>query len=200
MFKKKLGYFVNISITKCFGSKKNNRTDRMCKVANRKYSILVAVLFIGIALIFVDKLYLFKKSSLPSWLSFSPKDVSSVSVQGWGPGKYSNFTVHPAVGQSSILINSLVKQLPQDKAIKPYVTTVSTGGESWLNIQLENGSLIDFKSFPNEPKPFQYHVILTSSSGKEEKNAMISDISGVVTNAINEIKSKGVMVSRTKSH
>jgi hypothetical protein len=169
-------------------------------MAIRKYSIVLAVLFIGIGLIFVDIIYLAQNISLPSWLLFSPNDVSSVSVQGWGPGAEGNFTVHPAVGQSSILINSLVNRLPKDKAIRPYETLQSQGGESWLNIQLQNGSSIDFKSFPNELNPLQYHVIFSSSSDKKEKTAMISDISGVVTNAINEITNKGVMVRETRQH
>jgi hypothetical protein len=130
---------------------------------------------------------------LPSWLSFSVSDVSSVRVQGWGPGADGNFTIKPSAEQLSTIVNSLVKKLSQDKAIRPHATSQSQGGESWLVVQLKNGSSIEFKDFPNETKPIQYRVILTSSSGKE-KTTMISDTSGVVKIAIQEITSKDVMM------
>lgn len=138
-------------------------------------------------------------SNLPSWMLISSNDLSSISVQGWGPGADGSFIVNPPAEQSATLINSLVNRLPKDKAIKPHVTAISQGGADWLVVKHKNGTSIEFANLPNEPTPIQYHVTLTSKSGKQEKSVMISDYSGVVTSTIQEISSKGVMV-REKNH
>ncbi|MCF8564560.1 hypothetical protein LLE49_07355 [Alicyclobacillus tolerans] len=138
-------------------------------------------------------------SNLPSWMLISTNDVSSISVQGWGPGADGNFVVNPPARQSTTLINSLVNQLLKDKSIEPHVTAISQGGADWLQVKLKDGSSLVFAGFPNEPRPFQYNVTLANTSGKQEKNATISDDSGVITSTIQEISNKGVMV-REKKH
>jgi|GEM_PF-4777068 len=139
-----------------------------------------------------------QNSELPSWMSISSSDVSSISVQGWGPGADGNFMVYPPIGQSASLIHSLVAQLPKDRVIKPHVTATSQGGADWLVVKLKNGTTIQLASFPNDPTPMQYHVTLTNKSGKQEKSAMISDDSGIVTSTIHEISSNGIMVGQKK--
>lgn len=125
-----------------------------------------------------------RTTNLPSWMLISANDVSSISVQGWGPGAEGSFVINPPAGQSATLIHSLVNRLPKDKAIKPYVTAISQGGADWLVVKLKNGASIEFGNFPNDPTPIQYNVTLTSKSGKQERSAMISEDSGVVTSTI----------------
>ncbi|MFD1673743.1 hypothetical protein [Alicyclobacillus fodiniaquatilis] len=138
-------------------------------------------------------------SDLPSWMLISSNDVSSIGVQGWGPGADGSFVVNPSAGLSATLINSLVNQLPKDKAIKPHVVGESQGGADWLQVKLNNGSSLTFEGAPNESRPFQYGITFTNASGKQEKSAMISDVTGVVTSTIQKISSKGVM-AREKKH
>ncbi|QQE78913.1 hypothetical protein [Alicyclobacillus sp. SO9] len=128
---------------------------------------------------------------LPSWLSISTTDINSISIQGWGPGAAGNFTIHPAKGTSARLINTLLKGLSNDTAIKPYQTAISQGGGEWLELKMKNGTSISFTSAPNNPT--QYTVKLDSASGKPEKDTMISDASGKITSVLNEI-SKGKLV------
>lgn len=129
---------------------------------------------------------------LPSWGLFSARDVSAISVQGWGPGASGTYIIHPAAGQSPALINSFARQLSMDKRVKTHATANATGGADWLVIQLKNGSSIEFANFPNEPVPIQYIVSLTDKSGKQESRIMISDVSGGVATAIQAISSRGV--------
>ncbi len=138
-------------------------------------------------------------SNLPLWMLISANDISSISVQGWGPGADGSFIVNPPAKQTATLINSLVNRLPKDKVIKLRVTAISQGGADWLVVKLKNGSSIEFANFPNDPTPIQYNVTLTSKSGKQEQSAMISDDSSVVTSTIQEISNKGVIV-REKKH
>lgn len=133
---------------------------------------------------------------LPSWLSISSNDVSSISIQGWGPGADGSFTIYPANGTSPRLINTVIDGLSNDKAIKPYTTPISQGGGEWIELKMKNGTSISLATFPNDPKPTQYIVTLDSAPGKPEKSAMISDVSGKVTSVFNEIN-KGKLVRQT---
>lgn len=137
---------------------------------------------------------LFGSPSKPSWLTVSAQDVSSIEVQGWGPGADGNYVIHPAAGQSAKLIDSLVHQLSKDKAIKSHQTGSATGGAHWLKVQLKNGSSITFADFPNDFTPVQYIVTLKNKSGKQESSLMISDVSGGVSSAINDITNNGTVV------
>lgn len=136
--------------------------------------------------------------SLPSWLSISSDKISSITIQGWGPGAAGNFTIYPANGTSPRLINTLIDGLSNAKAIKPYTTPISQGGGEWIELTMTNGTSISFATFPNEPKPIQYIVNFDDKSQGPKRSTMISDVSGKVTTVLHEI-AKGKLV-RQKSN
>lgn len=96
----------------------------------------------------------------------------------------------------SIFDNSLfiIDSLSMDKTIKPHATALSTGGQVWLKANLETGNFIMLEMFPNEPTPTQFIVRLSSASGKTEKTAMISDVSGRMTSVFDSIVRSGDLV------
>lgn len=123
---------------------------------------------------------------LPSWLSISTADINSILAKGWGPAVSGNYVIYPASGTSRRLIMTLVEGLSSDKEIAPHRTAVSKGGKR-IELKMKNGTSISFATIPNEPRPFQYIVTLDSSTGQQEKNAMISDDSGKVASVLDEI-------------
>lgn len=136
--------------------------------------------------------------NLPSWLSISTADISSISIQGWGPGAAGNFVIYPASGTSTRLTKTMIDGLSRDEQITPYETAVSQGGGEWIDLKMKNGTSISFATFPNEPTPLQYIVTLNNTSGNQEKRTMILDDSGKVTSVFREINKGKLVRQKTK--